>query len=130
MNKNTRIVGTDSFQDAVIKVAEGNPGAFRVTLDLLTRAGKIDPDDFFGGLGSLMMLDTLNIYGSKIWMLYKDVCREDLTKMVAMLRGVQLGFLEEEDLLSAINNYGRGVDVEQILAQVQKELPNFGAQGV
>jgi len=42
----------------------------------------IDPDSNFGGLGPLLLLDTLSIYGPRIWQLYKDVCArsEDIVK--------------------------------------------------
>ena len=59
-------------------------------------------------------------------MLFKDVCGEDLIKMLGVLRAVQLGFVGQEKVKAAINNYGKGIDVDDLLKQVQERLPAFG----
>lgn len=122
----TRIKGSDSTQDVMVKMSEGNPGALTVLMSLMTRAAKIDPDNWMPGLGEILSLDTLGIYGSKIWMLYKDVCGEDLVKMCAVMRANQLGFINADLIISAINNYGDGLDVVDLLLKVKERLPNFG----
>ena len=122
----SRIQYSDTTQDALVKMCEGNPGGLRVCMELLTKAGEIDPDNIMGGLGFVLNLDTLGLYGSKIWMLYKDVCNQDLTKTCAILRGWQLGYVAEDDILHAVDNYGDGLNPGAILNQVQETLPNFG----
>jgi len=113
MNKTKdRVTLEDSFMDVVIKLAEGNPGAMNVIMQLYQNAAHIDPQDFMGGLGSVLALDTHGIYGSRIWMLYKDVCGEDLVMTVAQLRAVQLGIIGQSILDHAIDNYGAGIDVD------------------
>jgi len=122
----SRIELVDTVKAAVMKVAEGNPGAIRVLLEAIKRGKTIDPDDAFGGFGVVMMLDGLGIYGSRIWMLYKDVCKQDMVSMFGILRAYQLGYLSEESLNQAIDNYGDGVDVEVLVAKVKEYLPRFG----
>lgn len=126
MNQNTRIELNDTPISAVAKLSEGNPGALSVCMQMLQRGGDIDPDGILGGLGCILCLDSYAIYGTRIWMLYKDVCGEDLMKTVAMLRAVQLGFLKEAKLHHAVNNYGDGIDVDALLVEVQEFLPKFG----
>lgn len=121
-----RLELSDSVIDAVVKMSDGNPGAARVCMELLTEGKQIDPDAFLGGMGNLLSLDTLSLYGSSIWMLYKDVCGENLIKTCAVLRGHQLGYVSRGDILHAINNRGDGLDPDVILAQVQERLPQFG----
>jgi len=121
-----RIQLTDSTMDVVMKMGEGNPGAITVIMSLLKDAAKIDPDNWMPGLGEILSLDSLGIYGSKIWMFYKDVCKENLTKMCAVMRGHQLGFLTKDAIKVAIENYGKGIDVDDILKKVKEQLPNFG----
>lgn len=125
MNKGTKLKLDDTVQDMVIKISEGNPGALTVCLDILKKGKSIDPDGFDSGIGSLLLFDSLSLYGSQIWMLYKDVCGEDLTKTVAMLRAWQLGFISEDNLKHAINNYGNGIDKDGLYKQVKDRLPNF-----
>jgi len=125
MNRNTRITLTDTLQDIVIKLAGGNPGAIRVCCELYKTGASCDPDSAFGGLSSLLDLDQHSIYESRIWMLYKDVCGQDLTKTHGMLRAVQLGILSPLHLNSAIDGVFP-LDPEAVLAEVQKQLPQFG----
>ena len=71
------------------------------------------------------MLDTFGIYEHRIWQLYKDVCKQNLVTTVAMLRSVQLGILEEEKLQYAIDNYGKGIEIDYLYKKVKERLPGF-----
>jgi len=122
-----RISGRDGLPEIMTKLTEGNPGALSVCMQIAAQAAAIDPDSALGGLGGLLALDTERIYGSRIWMLYKDVCGEDLTLTLGLLRACQLGMLARTDLNAAIDNYGQGVDPAEILLKVQKRSPAFGA---
>jgi hypothetical protein len=122
MNKNTRIQLHDSGVDSVLKLSEGNPGAMEVLMTLMTESPLIDPDNMFG---SLLSLDTLGIYGRRIWMLYKDVCGQDVVKMVAALRAVQMGLISEETLNHAIDHRGGGINLDVIMVDIKGQLPRF-----
>jgi hypothetical protein len=121
----SRIQLTDTAMSAAMKMSDGNPGALTVCALMLREGGTIDPDDFAGGLGSLLSMDTLRLYGPRIWMLYKDVCKEDLRVACALLRAWQLGFVSDSQLRDAIENYGNGIDVPSLVKQVEERLPNF-----
>lgn len=125
MNKNTRIKLEDTGMSAVLKLSENIPGAIKVCAEILNNGKEIDPDGALGGVGILLMFDTFGIYGSRIWMLYKDVCKQDLVKTIAMLRAVQLGILNEEKLQCAISNYGKGIDIDDLHKKVRQRLPRF-----
>lgn len=127
MPREERLKLEDTPLDILTKLSEGNPGAFTVCMKILAEGGKIDPDDIFGGLGALMQLDTHGIYGSRIWMLYKDVCGENLVNTLAVLRACQLGYLSESVMLHATDNGGDGVNVPELVDTVKKRLPRFGA---
>ena len=123
-----RIEMTDTVVDVIIKLVEGNPGAVKVCTEMIKCGESIDPDSVWGGIGNLLSLDTHRIYGSRIWMLYKDVCGEDLTNTVGILRALQLGFLKEDVLQHAIDNYGEGIDVDLLISKVKALLPRFGVK--
>jgi len=122
---NERIELTDSITDVISKMSDGNPGAITVCIRLLNETEKVDPDSALRGLGAILSLDTFNIHGSRIWMLFKDVCKEDIVKTIAILRACQLGFLKVALLNHAIDNYGNGIDIESLHKQVKARLPNF-----
>ena len=88
----------DSIHEAVFKMSEGNPGAITVMARLLKEAPLIDLDSADSqslnmGIIPILALDDMGIRGSGIWILYKDICGMDLVKLVALIRSVQLGFL-------------------------------------
>ena len=94
-------------------------------MKLLQEGAAFDPDNGLGGLGYILDLDTLGLYGSKIWMLYADVCKNSTRNMVVALRAWQLGLLSEAKLRHAVDHYGEGLDLKEIAAKVQERLPNF-----
>lgn len=122
---NERITGKDSMQTAIMKLAGGNPGAINVLIQAVENSPKIDPDCLLGGLGPLLSFDSSNIFEHRIWMLYKDVCKQNLPHTLGLLRANQLGFLSQKDLDHAIDNYGAGIDLIAILGKVKKRLPAF-----
>lgn len=122
-----RITLEMNLMQAVVALAEGNPGAVSAIMELANSAEHIDPDNAFGALGPLLSLDTHGIYGSRIWMLYSDVCKKNVRDAHAVLRAIQLGQISKFDVDRAIDNYGDGIDLEKIMAGVQAQLPDFAA---
>lgn len=124
-SQRSRIQITDSTQSAIMKMCEGNPGALTVCVQILKEAERIDPDAIMGGIGAILSLDTLGLYGSRIWMLYKDVCEEDIPTMLAVLRGWQMGLITDAQVRSAVESYGNGVNIQEVCAKVAERLPRF-----
>lgn len=122
-----RITLTDTLTTAIVKLAEGNPGAAVALMEMGAKVSVIDPMNAFGNLSPLLSCDTERIYGPRIWMLFKDVCGHDAVKALGLMRGVQLGIISSATLSYAIDNNGDGLDVDDVLAKVRKELPSFQA---
>ncbi len=124
MNKKTRLELTDTGMSAAHKLAEGNPGAITAIVEILKNGDWIDPLGM-GSMGTLLWMDAFAIYGSRIWMLYNDVCGRDVVKMIAVIRACQLGIISQHDLDSAID----GVNIlvlNNLLSQVKERLGSFG----
>jgi hypothetical protein len=87
-----RAVLTDSAQDLIIKMSDGNPGAITVLTKLLFIPS---------GIGPLLALwlDEWKIYGSSIWILYKDWCSENLDTMVEAIQNGSAKALKENGQL-------------------------------
>lgn len=132
----SRIELTDTALSAAVKMAEGNPGAATVIGKLLQEGPAIDPDSALAGLGSVLGLDTHEIYGSDIWVFYKDICGQNIETVLGCLRSVQLGHNSEYWLKSLISGVQRGSypteedfkSVTDAVDRVKKELPNFGVK--
>ncbi len=127
-----RIKLTDNTMDIVTKLSDGNPGAMGVIMQLLTEAPTIDPDNFMGGIGTALLLDTYGIYGSDIYVLHNDICERNLAKTIGVLRATQLGMFSAVTLKAACSKQDRSgkqvIPVEDLYSQVKKRLPNFDLQ--
>ena len=122
-----RVELDDSLLHALTKMSEGNPGALRVLLELMDTVPQIDPDSALGGLLYVLRLDDLKLYGSAIWMLYKDVCGEDVAGMVALLRANQLGQLPSRELRRIVEE-DEPYDFAQLVPKIREDVPDFLAQ--
>jgi len=71
--------GTESPFDSLLVLAEGNTGAATVLAKVMQ--GKI-----IDLLDVLLYLYDKNIRGVQIWVLYKDICKEDLSCFVNRLK--------------------------------------------
>lgn len=61
----------NTIEECVVLIGEGNPGATSVLAQLL---------EIPHGWLAMLDLDEHGVYGSNIWVLYKDVYGEDITK--------------------------------------------------
>lgn len=129
MTGKNRINFDMTILDIITAMSEGNPGAVTTIVGLFDKNKQVDPDSFLGPFTSITQLDSLGIYGSNTWCLYKDVCGESLVHLMALLRANQLGLVSVRDIISAIHD-PRGecsIDVEHIYNQVKERLPNFNS---
>lgn len=124
---NERIRFDMTMTDVVVAMSEGNPGAMRTCMELIKEAPTVDPDSGLGALGPLLQLDSLNIWGPRLYMLWNDVCDRDVPAMIAILRANQLGSLSETAINHAIDNRGEGIDLTAIINMVKDRLPGFNA---
>ena len=96
---------------------------------LIERSKAVDPDAIMGPFTNLLSLDSLGIYGSRIWQLYKDVCKEDIATTIAVLRAThQLGIISKDVLNHAIDHRGQGLDLNDTILKVKERLPNFNIE--
>lgn len=125
-----RINLTDSIQDVAVKMVEGNPGALHVLMTVIKSGAGIDPACAFGAMQPILSLDTLGIYGPRIWLLWKDICGQSPVLFVAVLRAWQLGFISADELSSAVTearSRDNPIDVKKLYEQVRERLPDFAA---
>lgn len=112
MKMNTpRIDLIDSMPSVIKKMADGNPGAISTMVAILQGQEEIDPQNAMRGLGVILSLDTYQIYGTDIYILYSDKCGKDLRKMFMILRATQLGFFSSEKLKEMAHDQMRQVNL-------------------
>jgi hypothetical protein len=112
------------INDALFAMSDGNPGAITVLMDSVTKNSEIDPMNALGPWGLVLNLDEFEIYGHRIWGLYKNLCGEDLPRTTAVVRATQLGIISRETLNQAIDGKTT-IDIKEITDKVRDELPDF-----
>ena len=122
----SKLTENETLHSAILKLAEQNPGAIRVLTLLVSSQPSIDPDTALGPYDPLYTLDALQIYGSKIWVLYKDVCDCSVLNLFVLFRGQQLGIIRPQSIKLAAETGVNTFDFKALLISIQKQLPNFG----
>jgi len=129
MNHKQKIQLNDTVMDMMVKMSEGNPGALTTCMELIKTKNRVDPDAFMGGIGNILDLDRMGIYGTDIYVLWSDICDRNIAKMITILRASQLGFISDKIIADASHyqDYsGKGmIDVEDLYKKVKERLPNF-----
>ena len=107
----SRITLMDSGIDAVMKMADGNPGAISAIMSIMENHDSIDPQAAMGGIGALLLLDTWEIYGSDIYVLWSDKCDRDTRKMLMIMRSCQLGNFSHQKLKEMAADQARQINL-------------------
>lgn len=72
------------WKQSIVALAEGNPGAVHVMCQMM----RVCP--IRGQIG-LCRLDDMKMYGSKIWVGFKDVCKEDINLFMDRVEDHSIG---------------------------------------
>jgi len=92
-------------------MAEGNPGAISALMETIKEHDSIDHQAFMGGIGAILILDTWEIYGSDIYILFNDKCQRDVRKMLMIMRATQLGHFSHTKLKEMAADQAQKVNI-------------------
>ena len=121
---------SESIQDVMVKMSNGNPGAIPAIIDLYKNGIEIDPDSMLRELGPILYLDSNEIYGSDIYILWNDKCDRDVRRFIMLLRACKLGIFSNQKLKQLSLDQMRKVNITEeewkdIEEKVLEQLPNF-----
>lgn len=130
----TRLSFDDGLIGSMVKMSDGNPGAATCLMELVEVNHDIDPQTAFGFMSTMISLDTHGIYGTEIYVLWKDLCEENYARMVAVMRAVQLGIIPAEKVKDAVSRQDRSgrnvIDVMFLCREVKKKLEEFDPENI
>lgn len=86
---NEKITGNMSTVDMIMTMCEGNPGAMNIIMQMIN-----DPR----GLMDILLCDSLDIRGSKLYMLYNDCCEKNNDKFNRTLMMLRCGVYSQEQI--------------------------------
>ena len=113
----------------LIKMSDGNPGGLTAMIQLLKETESIDPINALGGVGNILQLDDMGIYGTDIYVLWSDICDRNTARLITVLRATQLGLISRETVINASSRQDYSgktmIPIEDLYKQVKEELDVF-----
>ena len=99
-----RIQPQDDVASVITKMSEGNIGCVNFLLKLLDGSELVE---VLRGIEQISMLDALELYGDKAYMLWNDCCGRDIKSVELVLKNWQMGKLSKEEIHENLNqSYG------------------------
>ena len=78
-----------SMMDIMVVMSEGNPGALTILMQMISNPG---------GFLNVLTCDSLEIRGSKLYMLWNDCCRRNYAKFERTLTMLRTGVFSQEEI--------------------------------
>lgn len=91
-----------------INFAGGNPGAIATLFELQKEVG--DKTALY-----LITLDKMELYENKLYMLWNDCCKRDISKVIKTLDYYEKGIIKQKDIDERIKNVGRGKSFDDFI---------------
>lgn len=86
-----KITQSDDLESAILKLACGVGAAMEILAKTVNEEPNSESETKISGIDYLLLLDKLEIYGTGIYILYKDKCHGDLGRLQLLLRAAQQG---------------------------------------
>lgn len=86
---NEKITSDMNMMDMMMVMSEGNPGALNILMQMMQNPRS---------MMDIFLLDSLDIRGSKIWMLYSDSCSKNPGKFNRTLMALRVGAYTQEEI--------------------------------
>lgn len=109
----------DSFHDIMIKMSEGNPGALNCIFKL-----KEKHNNDIKWIHSMLAFDTMELYGSYLYMFVNDCCDNDYSKVIQIIEAWQKGEIPIDEINNRIKLVGRGLPFDDLLEVKNEKADN------
>lgn len=87
----SHITKSDTLESAILNLADGVGAAIEILAAIVNQGPDNDLEAKAGGIGYLLLLDEIGIYGTDIYILYRDKCQSDLKRLLLLLRATRQG---------------------------------------
>lgn len=111
----TKLGLTDSLQDIIIKLSEGNPGAMSFIFEII----KYQENNPIKLVEEFLTIDSMHLYGSHLYMLWNDCCNRDVEKSLKIIKGYRLGNIKDSDIKERIINVSYGISFDDLLERCE-----------
>lgn len=101
----------DSLKDIIYKISEGNPGVIAFILELSNLCDK----KAINFVKLLMIIDSMELYGSSLYMLWNDSCGRDINKSIKIIQAFRVGIITKQHIKERILNVGYGKSFDDLV---------------
>ena len=101
----------ETFSDIILKLSEGNPGAMTTLFEIMKHFDNNEVEF----LGTFLVIDSMELYGSHLYMLWNDCCDRDISKVIKVIRKYCDGEISDNDISERIKNVGYGKSFDDLL---------------
>ena len=109
--------------EMVAALSEGSVDAMLACYRILAHGKAVNPA-LISDIQPLLWLDTLGVYGPRIWTLYTGVCRRDIGELIALLSAWYIGIVHGLAITNA--SYGLGtIYVRAVIGELKKHVRDF-----
>ena len=112
----SKINYNDTIIEVITKLSEGNPGALSVLSELIESYN----GDTLKLLPEYLTIDSMELYGSQLYMLWNDCCNRKIEKVKKVLELYRKGKINSNDIDERIKNVGYGKSFDDLIER------NFG----
>lgn len=113
-NKNMgKIEINDTIESIIVKLSEGNPGAMRTLFEIMQFKG----NNPFYFLETFLAIDNMKLYGSYLYMLWNDCCKNNIEKVFKVIEAYQRGDINDEMINERIRTAGYGISFDDIIGE-------------
>lgn len=112
--------------EAIVTLCDGNPGAISVCLSIMANMPVLFPRAFTE-LSPTFVPEIFNeaeFYGRDIFLLWKQICTEDLAMVVAFALAMHHGLIEPKELRTECDNLHGGLTSKYSTEPFKKKLLN------
>lgn len=96
----SRIKLGDNGLEMIVKMSDGNHEAIQALMAIVVESSMINPQDNSSAIVAMLTMDTYQIYGTNICVLYNDKCQRNIGKLLMLLGACHLGVIPESKLQS------------------------------
>ena len=107
----SKIKNIDNIQEMLLDMSEGNPGALTTCFEILRETSK-NP---IKAIPLFLTLDTMELYGSHLYMLWNDCCDRNIKEVIKVIDGFMTGKITKKDINERIKNVGYGKSFVDLL---------------
>lgn len=120
-----KFIWSETSMQSIIDIADGEKKSIDILLYLYSNYTKVDNVSMLKELTPILFCYDKGISGSIIEYVFGHICQSKGKYMIAFIRGVQLGFIDWEDIkLKSLNQRAKEIQInfEDVMSKINQKI--------